>query len=230
MALNWPQPGDAVDLGRVDEVLDGLANWCEATALLPDQETRQRLQRQVTAVREKREQLLSPLLIAIIGGTGVGKSSLLNALAGGPIAAASARRPTTQQVTVYLHEDNLLALEPGEWAAAQVRHQRAELLDRILIDTPDYDSVDLSHRRRMQTVLALADVVIFVTTREKYADLAGAEWLRQYREGRLFLFVLNRADEGVPPEVVPDLRRHLAELGFAGAEPLVLSATAALAA
>src|SRR4051812_44865896 len=38
-----------------------------------------------------------PLLVVILmGGTGVGKSSLLNALAGGAIARASFTRPTTR--------------------------------------------------------------------------------------------------------------------------------------
>ena len=36
-------------------------------------------------------------VLALVGGTGVGKSSLLNALAGDAVSAASARRPTTQR-------------------------------------------------------------------------------------------------------------------------------------
>jgi len=34
-------------------------------------------------------------VLALVGGTGVGKSTLLNALAGEEISTASARRPTT---------------------------------------------------------------------------------------------------------------------------------------
>jgi len=36
-------------------------------------------------------------VLALVGGTGVGKSSLLNALAGSTVSAASARRPTTAE-------------------------------------------------------------------------------------------------------------------------------------
>src|SRR5687768_3541071 len=36
------------------------------------------------------------LVIVLMGGTGVGKSTLLNALAGGAIAQASFQRPTTR--------------------------------------------------------------------------------------------------------------------------------------
>src|SRR5687768_17138532 len=43
------------------------------------------------------------LVVMLMGGTGVGKSSLLNALAGGPIAQASYSRPTTRDPVVYYH-------------------------------------------------------------------------------------------------------------------------------
>jgi predicted GTPase len=45
-------------------------------------------------------------VVALVGGTGVGKSSLLNALAGEEITAASPRRPTT---------DHAVAWIPSQW-------------------------------------------------------------------------------------------------------------------
>ena len=54
-------------------------------------------------------------VLALVGGTGVGKSSLLNALAGTSVSDASARRPTTAH--------------PLAWVPRSSRPDLAELLD-----------------------------------------------------------------------------------------------------
>ena len=41
-------------------------------------------------------------VLALVGGTGVGKSSLLNALAGSSVSDASARRPTTAEPLAWV--------------------------------------------------------------------------------------------------------------------------------
>ena len=41
-------------------------------------------------------------VLALVGGTGVGKSSLLNALAGATVSPASARRPTTSEPVAWV--------------------------------------------------------------------------------------------------------------------------------
>ena len=54
-------------------------------------------------------------VLALVGGTGVGKSSLLNALAGGDVSPASARRPTTSEPIAWVPRT-----ERGARAAARV--------------------------------------------------------------------------------------------------------------
>ncbi|NOQ76256.1 MAG: GTP-binding protein, partial [Methylococcaceae bacterium] len=45
-----------------------------------------------------------PLIVAFMGGTGVGKSSLLNKLSGRNIAKTGIERPTSREVTLYHHQ------------------------------------------------------------------------------------------------------------------------------
>ncbi len=75
-------------------------------------------------------QLDQPLLvITLMGGTGVGKSTLLNALAGGAIAQASFQRPTTRDPVVYYHEAiQPHRLDPALQQCRLAAHDRPALL------------------------------------------------------------------------------------------------------
>jgi hypothetical protein len=160
------------------------------------------------------------LIIMFMGGTGVGKSTLLNALAGGAIAQASYARPTTRDPVVYYHE----SLKPDRFdpALQQCRmapHDRPALDQKILVDTPDLDSNDLSNRDKLMRLLPIADVVLYVGSQEKYHDKLGWELFRQQRKRRAFAFVLNKWDRctldsttGLRPD--EDLLRDLESEGF----------------
>src|SRR5687768_17177530 len=68
------------------------------------------------------------LVIMLMGGTGVGKSTLLNALAGGSIAQASFVRPTTRDPVVYYHESvRPERLDPALQHCRLAAHDRREL-------------------------------------------------------------------------------------------------------
>lgn len=115
-------------------------------------------------------------VVALAGATGSGKSTLFNALVGEPISRIGARRPTTSRpaAAVWGSESSSDLLS---WLQVDTRHQvaadtphAAELDGMVLLDLPDFDSHVEAHRIEADRVLDLADVFVWVTDPQKYAD------------------------------------------------------------
>ena len=160
----------------------------EKTTLL---ETLEELDQKLSAAQA------SFLTIGILGGTGVGKSTLMNALAGTEIASTSHRRPHTDHVLVYRHEDvhPEAGLEMRNLPWHEVTHRADAVKHVLLCDLPDYDSLVGEHRERVIDFLEHLDVLVWVTSLEKYADSRFYEFLQEVPKAEQnFIFVLNKVD------------------------------------
>ena len=166
---------------------------------------------------------------ALAGPTGSGKSSLFNALAGDELAAVGVRRPTTAAATAAVWGGGGGALL--DWLEVPRRHRAedAALAGLVLIDLPDFDSVEESHRLRAERLMELVDLLVWVVDPQKYADAALHErYLRPLAtHAEAMVVVLNQADTLSPNALArcaADLRRLLVDGDLADVPVLAVSA------
>ena len=168
-----------------------------------------------------------PLTAAFFGGTGVGKSSLLNRLAGQEIARTGIERPTSCEVSLYLHESISFRQLPNDLPVEEVRLARhaVEANRQILwVDMPDIDSVDESNRELVLSWLPHVDVLVYVVSPERYRDDKGWRLLRAHGGDHAWLFVLNQWDRGEDVQY-EDFKTLLMDSGFE--DPIILKTIAA---
>ncbi len=162
---------------------------------------------------------LESTVVALAGPTGVGKSQLFNVLTGTELASVGRRRPTTStgQAAVWgAGADALL-----DWLEIPRRHrlEAGELDGLVLLDLPDFDSVEAGHRVEADRIIALADLVLWVVEPQKYADASLHErYLRPLAShSAAMAIVLNQADllsAGDTAAWRHDMERLLAEDGL----------------
>lgn len=142
-------------------------------------------------------------LVGLIGGKDVGKSALVNALAGRNITATSSYGPGTEGVVAYAHASQQAALRellerevPGQFRI--VTHELGALRRQVLLDLPDIDSHFTSHLRVTRTMLRHMLYPVWVQSVEKYADRQPQQMLARVAAGNApgnFLFCLNKVDQ-----------------------------------
>ena len=172
-------------------------------------------------------------VVALAGATGSGKSSLFNAVTGTELAQTAVRRPTTSRAMGVVW-GSLLPHELLDWLDVPRRHLIAAAPDDplarlVLLDLPDHDSTEVSHRLAVDALVERVDALIWVVDPQKYADAALHDRylkpLAPYAD--LMLVVLNQADRLRPAELdhcVTDLRRLLDSEGLRATPVMVTSA------
>lgn len=152
-------------------------------------------------------------VLAFVGGTGVGKSSLLNALAGETVSPASVRRPTTSQPVAWVPAGERASLAPLlDWLGVDDVHEHGanDLGPVAILDLPDMDSVASEHRARVEAILPRVDAVAWVTDPEKYHDAAlHDDFLRAWLPRLARQVVIVNKSDRLGPEDGRRIRRDL---------------------
>lgn len=192
----------------------------------------------LTAARQRLDLGVEHTLVALVGGTGSGKSSTFNAIAGLEFADVGVKRPTTVRTAACSWDSDATNLLDWVGVDNDRRISRDTALDGaeqealkglILLDLPDHDSIAVHHKDIVDKVIPLVDLLIWVVDPQKYADQAlHAEYLRSMVDARAsMLVVLNQIDtvrQDQQDELKADVARLLVEDGLDAVELRTISA------
>jgi GTP-binding protein EngB required for normal cell division len=165
----------------------------------------------------------SHTVVVLAGGTGSGKSSLFNKIAGADFSTVGVTRPVTVDAHACVWGDGGSgAIMDWLDIPGRYRYSRASALDSgeddlaglVLLDLPDHDSVMNHAGTLVDRLVGMADVMIWVLDPQKYADAAVHRRFLVPMAGHsdVLAVVLNQADLLEPEQIddcVADLRRLL---------------------
>ncbi|HLJ12477.1 MAG TPA: GTPase domain-containing protein [Planctomycetaceae bacterium] len=211
--MSSPELAQLEMLAQVDELIDRLRGWAESEPdWEPLQHCRALVRRLLSRVETLRIRLEAPLIVATFGGTGTGKSALVNALVGRECTRSGRQRPTTTRPILVAHpqtELELLGLPLDDFEI--VRLDAPLLRDLVLVDCPDPDTTesetDGSNLARLHHLLPYCDVLLYTATQQKYRSARVGDELTQAATGCRLVFVQTCAE--IDEDVRDDWRRQL---------------------
>jgi len=188
-------------LAELDTLVDSIRRWSDTPlrwdASRPIRAMAHRLTQRLGAMRIRLE---APIVLGVLGGTGVGKSALVNALAGAEVVETGKARPTTGRPILVCRPDwtpELLGIDP---ASVEVVHRDLpRLAHLVLVDCPDPDTTEAedaagTNLARLRQILPHCDALLVVTTQQKYRSARVADELAAAAPGARLVFVQTHAD------------------------------------
>ncbi len=186
----------------------------------------------------------APVLVALVGSTGAGKSTLMNSLVGAQVSNTGTRRPTTNSPVLACHPSDArwfaenvflptlprvrqkgLAM-PGRDGLLVLAENEGMPEGVALLDTPDIDSVVQAHREFAHQFLDASDLWLFMTSASRYADAAVWELLQQARERDASLaIVLSRVAPASARQLGTHFDAMLEANGLAGVQRFMIAET-----
>lgn len=219
-------------LAEVDVLVGALGRWVDdCPSWNTARQCRALVKRLLARVETLRFRLETPLVVATYGGTGTGKSSLVNALVGREIAEVGRQRPTTTTPTLLIHPDidqDSLGLDLNPFL---IRTVEAPLLrDIVLVDCPDPDTSEAatagSNLAMLRSIIPHCDVLLYVSTQQKYRNDRIVTELGDVASGCRLVFVQTHADSDT--DIRDDWQRCL-QPGFDVPEMYFVDSVRALA-
>ena len=156
------------------------------------------------------------LIVAVVGGTNIGKSVVFNHIAGFRASASSplasgTKHPVCLVPTGFAEQHDLRAMFPafelrswtsGDEALLSIdthclfwRTHEAVPKNLVILDTPDVDSDALINWQRADAVRQAADVLVAILTQQKYNDAAVKQFFRKAAaEDKVAIIVFNQVE------------------------------------
>lgn len=219
-------------LAEIDALVRALREWCDRPGGWPAAQTcRTLIERLLDRTATLRVRIEAPLVVATLGGTGVGKSTLVNALVGDEVSVAGRQRPTTKLPT-FISRPGLtpetFGIDPR--SVRTVERDLPLLREMVLVDCPDPDTTedptaDETNLARLRGLLPHCDVLLVVSTQQKYRSARVTTELAAAASGARLVFVQTHADQD--DDLREDWRRVLAD-DFATGEMFFVDGPAAL--
>jgi hypothetical protein len=175
-----------------------------------------------------------PLFVAVVGGAGAGKSTVVNFLLGSVVAEANPQAGYTRHPTAYLPDtvgvqwpsylgflgplQRLSQPQPGNLDEDVYQVRRVPpvagadpLADFVVWDCPDMTTwASTGYVSRLIEVVGLSDVVVYVASDERYNDEVPTQFLHMLvKAGKAVVVCLTKVRESDAPALTDHFRREV---------------------